>query len=274
MHVGWRWATSAGGAWRQRDRFNDVRAYCLFLGHGRSGHSVVGAMLDAHPDIILSDELDALKYIGMGFSRNQLLALSAKVAADQARSHRQKSGRGGLTYSYFVPGQWQGRSTRPRVIGDSRAAGAIKRLARDSQLLGRLRSLMTGIDLRFVQVVRNPYDTIATMMLRRGRSFDNAFEEYFRNWDAVSAVRERLHPDELLVVRHEALLADPKGELRRLCSYLKVESEEGYLEACSAILYPSPSRSRDSVAWLPGQRARVEGRAATINELHGYSFDD
>lgn len=269
----WRWMTSAIAVLRHRGRFVRVQTYCLFVGHGRSGHSIVGAMLDAHPDIILSDELDALRYVERGFSRNQVFSLSAKVSADQARSQRQKSGRAGQVYSYLVPGQWQGSTAQPRVIGDSRAAGSVKRLALDPELLGRLRRLMAGIDLRFIQIVRNPFDNIATMMLRTGRSFDSAFDEYFHNWNAATALRGRLQPEELLVISHESLLADPRAELRRLCSFLGVDSAENYLEACAGILYSSPRRSRDAMAWTPAQLGMIEDRVAGINELRAYSFD-
>ena len=271
--ISWRWLRAAVGAWRNRGLFAEVSTYCLFVGHGRSGHSIVGAMLDAHPDIILSDELDALKYVEMGFTRDQVFSLSVQLAADQARSLRRKSGRAGQTYSYYVPGQWQGRVRRPRVVGDSRAAGSVKRLTRDAALLGRLRSLMHGTQLRFVQVVRNPFDTIATMMLRTGRSFESAFEEYFHNWDAVDALKPRLRADEFLMVSHESLLRDPRTELRRICSFLNVQCEDGYLEACASILYPAPSRSRDSISWTPEQRSLIQDRMSRIADLRAYSFD-
>ena len=271
--LGWRWLNAAIGAWRDRGRFAGVTTYCLFVGHGRSGHSIVGAMLDAHPDIVLSDELDALQYVELGFTRDQVFSLSDQVAAHQARSLRRKSGRGGQTYSYHVPGQWQGRTVRPQVVGDSRAATTVKRLARSPSLLGRLRARMPGIQLRFVQVVRNPFDTIATMMLRTGRSFESAFAEYFSNWDAVDALKRRLRAEEFLVVGHEALLEDPRTELRRICAFLGVRCEDEYLEACAAILYPTPSRSRDLFQWTPEQRAMVAGRLDGIADLRGYSFD-
>lgn len=274
FYVAWRTLYAAVGAWRYRRRFAEVKTYCLFVGHGRSGHSIVGAILDAHPDIILSDELDALKYVEMGFSRDQLFSLSASTAARQARSMRQKSGRDGRTYTYHVSGQSQGQAVQPRVVGDSRAAGSVKRLARNPELLGRLRALMPGIQLRFVQVVRNPFDTIATMMLRTGRSFESAYEEYFRNWEAVAAFRGRIPAEEFLLVSHEVLLGDSRNELGRVCSFLDVPCGDDYLEACASILYRSPSRSRDSVNWTSEQRAMVEDRVLGFADLRGYSFEE
>ena len=77
---------------RDPTRFRQVTTYCLFIGHGRSGHSIIGAMLDAHPEVILSDELDAMKYLRLGFSRDQVFHLSAKVAGDQAHESARSPG--------------------------------------------------------------------------------------------------------------------------------------------------------------------------------------
>src|SRR5919108_3530136 len=69
----WRFATSLVGAARLRSVFRDVQVYCLFVGHGRSGHSIVGSLIDAHPEAVVSDELDAARYIARGFLRDQVL---------------------------------------------------------------------------------------------------------------------------------------------------------------------------------------------------------
>src|SRR5258705_7348224 len=90
-----------------RDLFTGIRTYCMFLGYPRSGHSLVGSLLDAHPDVIIAHELDVLKYVHAGFSRDQIFYLllenSKRLAA---------RGRGYSGYSYQVPRHWQGRVAR------------------------------------------------------------------------------------------------------------------------------------------------------------------
>ena len=48
------------------DTFETIQLYCMFVGYPRSGHSLVGAMFDAHPDIVIAHELDALRYLKAG----------------------------------------------------------------------------------------------------------------------------------------------------------------------------------------------------------------
>ena len=140
-------------------------------------------------------------------------------------------------------------------------------------MLERLRSLMAPRQLRFILAMRNPYDNIATMMLRTGRTFDVATDRYFANWRLLDALRERLNADELTTVRHEDLVTAPREELARLCRFLGVEPAPDYLEACASILFPSPSRTRSSVTWTDAQRQHVEREISAFEALRGYSFE-
>jgi len=244
--------------------------YSVFLGHSRSGHSIVGALLDAHPQIVISDELDALSLVEAGFSRDQVLYLSIMVARHQAAHERRKQGRGGRTYSYHVPGQWQGRFDALRVVGDSRAGWSTRRLHDDPALLERLESLMRPSVVKFIHVVRNPFDNISTMMIRGGRSKENAQALYLDGCRRLLTLRLRIPPERLMTLRHEDLLAAPVERLGNACAFLGVEPTRAYLEAASGILFASPSRSRDSVSWAPGEIAELEASMRAFEFLDGY----
>lgn len=273
LHTAWRWTSSAIGAWRDREAIDGVTTVAVFIGHARSGHSIVGALLDAHPQIVISDELDALRYVDLGFDPRQVLYLSMAVSRHQARNQRRKQGQGGAVYSYHVPGQWQGRYRDLRVVGDSQAGWTVQRLARDPSLLPRIHARMADRDVRFVHVVRNPFDNIATMMLRGNRSFESAFERYFTNCDAIVALAERVEPGSLHRLRHEEVILHPQSVIAAACSFLGVEADPSYLDACASILYASPSRSRSKVTWTPEMRKLVEERIGAFDFLEGYGFD-
>ena len=42
----------------------------MFIGYPRSGHSLIGSLLDVHPNAIVAHELDALKFVGAGFGKH------------------------------------------------------------------------------------------------------------------------------------------------------------------------------------------------------------
>ncbi|HEY7333154.1 MAG TPA: sulfotransferase [Candidatus Limnocylindria bacterium] len=274
VHTAWRSVAFAAGALRERRRFEGVRTYCLFIGHARSGHSVIGALLDAHRQIVISDELDALRYLRAGFTRGQLMYGSLEISRRQGATLRQKAGRGGKTYSYHVPGAWQGRAEELRVVGDSQAGWTTRRLGADPDLLRRLRQRMAPIEVRFVHVVRNPFDNIATMMLRGGRTFESAFAQYAANCEVIVPLAARIGSQRLYRVRHEALVGDPRATLTALCAFLGVEADDAYLAAATAQVYRSPARSRTEVEWRPEDARRVEELIARFDYLAGYRRDD
>jgi Sulfotransferase family len=242
----------------------------MFVGQPRTGHSLVGALLDAHPNALIAHELDALKYVAAGFDRRRLFALL--VRAEQARiaaGHLSSTG-----YQYLVDGQWQGRYERLQVLGDKEGGRSTVRLGEDIGLLDRLRATV-GVDVHVVQVVRNPFDVIATMHRRAPkRELSDVVDLFFELADTVDQVQSRVDPDRFHALHHDALIADPAGTLSGLCRFLDLPAPAGYLDACSAIVFDTPRRTRGEVAWTPALLERVAARSAVHPSLEQYRFDD
>lgn len=253
--------------------FRTIASYCMFIGHARSGHSIVGAMLDAHPNVILPDEVDALRYVAAGFSREQLFHILLARSRRQLLKERTKAGRNGTSYSYRVPDQWQGRFSTLKVIGDSKAGKSTQRLAQSPAILDRLRRCLGTVDLRLIHVVRNPYDNISTLMVRGGRTFDNAITQYFANCAALVAIRQRVG-DSLLTIRQEQVILQPGPTLRQLCGFLNIPASDDYVQSCAGILYTSLPKSRHSVPWDDALIDRVRREIEKFDFLAGYAYDE
>jgi hypothetical protein len=252
------------GGLRGKHRFHDVRVFCLFLGYPKSGHSLVGALLDAHPDVAISHELHALKYAAAGFREHQIYHLILKRSSDFSRGGRERGG-----YVYDVAGQWQGRHRNLRVIGDKKGEGTTLWLP--SQL-DRLRRRI-GAALRFIHVVRNPFDNIARIALRREKTLEAAADHYFALCATVTALERRLGSGELFEIRHEVFVRDPRSSLVRLCGFLGIDPSPEYLEACSRVVSPTPHRSRFDAPWSHRLIADVQARMRAIRYLEGYTWN-
>ena len=254
---------------RVRRSFDEVERYCGFVGYPRSGHSLVGSLLDAHPDAVIAHELDAVRLVQAHFPRDLLFSLILHHDAEFTAAGRQWT-----QYNYTVPNQWQGRHRRLRVIGDKKGGVTTLRLAEDPALLDRLRRTVR-VPLRLVHVVRNPFDNVATMARRRpDRSIDLALDQYLRQAETVARLRGRLDPAELVDVRHEDLIADPSATLRRLCEFLELEVEEDHLRDCASIVRATPHRSREAADWPDGAVGRIEEACASLPGLDTYAFSD
>jgi len=248
------YARSAWWSLVRRDPFDQVEAFCLFLGYPRSGHSLVGSLIDAHPDVVLAHELDSLRLVRLGFRRRQLFSL---ILANE-RSFTE-AGREWTGSDYRVLDGWQGRYRRLRVIGDKKGGQSTRRLRAHPGSLDRLRRTV-NLPLRVIHVVRDPLDNVASMSLRREIPIEAVAEDYFGLCDAIDRLIDRFPPHEWTTVRYETLVQQPQQLLRHLCEFLGVETDPAYLRAASAVPRPQAARTRDRVSWPPHLVDTIERR--------------
>lgn len=231
---------------RSADLFSELETVCLFVGHTKSGGSLVGAMLDAHPDAVLGDEVDVLAHLDAGFSRRELFGVLVRNARREALKGRVTARRLG-GYSLDLPGQWQGTHRRIVVLGESRAGPTTRRL--DGANLERLRQLAAPARLRFIHVARNPLDPIAAMVLRSGRSLDSAVADYAAQAERVDALLGVLSPSEVRTIHYEQLIRDPRRVLSVLVAYLGLTAHPGHIDACVALVDADRPPERLKVEW-------------------------
>jgi len=251
------------------DLFRNIASFTMFVGYPRSGHSLIGSLLDAHPNILIAHELHALKLIQSGFDRNQLFQLLMENSQMVGAKGRRHSG-----YSYEVPHQWQGRFTALKVIGDKRGASSAMQFRNRPGLYDTLKNIV-GVEIKFIHVIRNPYDVLTTMTRRKPhKSFDFLVEAFFKLCESVAELKTHDPAESIYDLRLEAFIEDPKFHLQRLCSFLGVESAPDYLEDCARIVFKNPKQSRFDLPWTKENIARVEARMSRFDFLDGYAFDE
>lgn len=243
-----------------------MERFCLFIGYSRSGHSLVGALLNAHRDIVISHELLAHELIHKGLSRD---ALYARILA-RASWFNLIGNRG--TYRYQVPNQWQGRFDRLRVIGDKRGGSLTRYIAAHPAILQQTRALV-GVPLRLIHVVRNPFDNISAMTIWKKLTLEQAIIGYFRLCDTTARLDELCQPGEVLTLHHEDVIRAPRPVLQALCRHLGVEEYPGYVDDCCRIVFRAPTHTRRSINWPADLVRLVEERIRSYPSLDGYRFE-
>ncbi len=244
--------------------FADIRTYLMFIGQPRSGTSLLGSLLNAHPNALVAHELNALRYVRRGYTRRQLFWLLLMKDREFARRGRNWTG-----YDYAVPGQWQGRYEKLLVIGDKKAGCSSEQLGADPRLWERLGHRVRK-PVRTIHLVRNPFNVITTIHRKRTRtSLEHAAEMYFHRC-RVNAALIQQHPLQIRTLRLEDLIADPVTHLRALCEFLDLPADETYVQACSKILFQKPRQSQRSVVWPVQLVDRVRRQLERFAFLHGY----
>lgn len=273
LHMARRYLSTYYQVRKNPQQFRDVKCCCIFIGHTKSGSSMMGAMLDAHPNIILADGSDALQYVPAGFSKEQLFHILVKCSHREAMKGR-VTARRLSPYSFEVPNQWQGRYETLQVVGDTTSETALRRMANDPTLLVGLQKMMKGVEVKFVHVIRNPFDPISAMRIRGKRTAENAIERYFSICEMLVETRKQLDESNLLALRYEDAVYQPQQKLAELCQYLGVTAGAHYLQASTSILHKTPERTRDRVPWTAAEIATVEKKIAMYDFLKGYSFEN
>lgn len=259
---------SLWSAWarrRYRDAFDRVTAFCLFVGYPRSGHSIVGAMLNAHRHCVISHELDVLRLVSSGAARDVVYSrILGRAAWFNLRGNRSN-------YAYQVPDSWQGRFEDLQVVGDKGGGWAAQWIGANPRLLDTLRATV-GVPLRLIHVVRNPFDNIAAIALWHRLTLDESIDFYFSHCDTTRTLHATADGDEVLTVHHETFVRAPEPTLRSVCDFLGLAVDARYLDACASVVFGRPTNTRLKVPWTDAQRAEVDRRRARIPFLADYSF--
>jgi hypothetical protein len=274
VRLGRAYVASSRGSRSRPAPFSAVETYCSFIGTSRSGTSVIGALLDAHPNAVIASGIGDLKYVQAGFGRLRLYRLLLEDAHASAKVGRHRPP---TPYSYEVPGLWQGRFERIRVIGDKQAEGVTLRLQARPWLLDRLRRTVR-VPIRLVHVVRNPFDNISTMAIRATTNgsppdLQAAVDDYFALCEAVLRVKESAAEEEIVEVRYERFIDDPVATLRELALSLGLTPTPEYLQRCANAVWKSPRQSRHEVEWSPDLTRQVLERSEGLPFLLGHRFE-
>jgi len=252
---------------QKRDIFSKVKNLCLFIGYPRSGHSLISSLIDAHPNALIGHRTDALQF----FEKNEELHnVFYRLFRNSQRFA--KKGRKLTRYQYYVPGQWQGKCQELHVIGDQEGRMTTERLEANPDLLSDLMGIQ-NLFVKFILVIRNPFDNISSWSIRTKRSLEFTSRRYLALCRTVRNIREQLDAEHLIEIHHEAFLNDPEIHLRQLCQYLGLETDCSYLNDCKSIVYQQPRQSRYQLEWSEEHIKYVEKEIKEFDFLQEYSFN-
>lgn len=92
---------------------------------------------------------------------------------------------------------------------------------------------LKNFDLKFVHMVRNPFDVIASLKKssyhENMRAFQDVIELQSKNWQrsaSIGLARGIINPENYLIIQYEKFVDDPISYTKAICSFLGVEFEE------------------------------------------------
>ena len=270
---------------------DNVQSFLIFVGWPRSCHSIVGSMLDAHPNMVVAHEFflfQSLDKIPELRNRTSLYNRLYKNSYRVANTGWRTSTKDAKGYTLSMDG-WQGQFTDLRVIGDKSGGYTTKMYQTSSYKFKSLYNTLKAevkVPIKVVQVIRNPFDMIATATLYnaspvRGQaekvkaSPSHKYVGFGYLSQSTSVVLQYADAMDVMFrdvglsphqVYCEDLIADPIGTISSICQYLEVDCSADYLQMCADKTYKNVSVSRDLVEW---DRQTLHRVTASIKQ---YSF--
>ena len=285
-----------------KEEISGIEKFVIFVGYARSGTSIIGSLLDAHPNMIIAHEYmifktwpwdkrnhDTLMNGNRSYLFNELYQKSYRASCLGARSeHKDNKG-----YTLFVNNSWQAQFKDLKVIGDKSGGSVGGHYSRDAlNVQNSYQEIMetVKVPIRSLHLLRNPFDIISTSLLYKlsdtqGSKYepmkgtkcnnktllDDKIDTFFV---FAKAVRNMIQTCKLTVleIHSEDFVKQPQESMKRICDFLGVECSPWYLQMCQDKVFPSVSRSRDKVEWTEEQIARVQKLMNTFPYFKGYNF--
>lgn len=249
-----------------------MESFCLFVGYTRSGHSLVGTFLDAHPEAAIAHEQPLFSTSFRAPTTGEVQHatrddLFAKLVWDT--QHRVRLGQRGSRRTAdnpmpLVPGGSHGSVTTLRLIGTKRGQETPVAWGINPAILDELRAFVE-VPLRLLHVYRNPWDNVASMSRQH---HDRAIVRYFSRVRAIAEIKATGIP--VHDVALEDLIARPQEEIASLLQFCDLEAGEGFLDACASLLDPEPHASRREREWTERDVKSVARRMDGIPWLDRY----
>ena len=278
----------------RQETINNIEKFVFFIGYARSGHSIIGSMMDAHPNMMIANEYGVFHKLTI----NQTSWDKASIFDELYRRSYCDATCGWRSSAvdfkgYTLSLNAQGRYTTLKVIGDKSGGRTSKHYAHfPSDFTEMYKKLLQtlNVPIRVVHVVRNPFDMISSRVLYAERvhdqfatgeisttnKYDGRSKMAWTNtvFEEVKAVDDMIKTVNLTVLEiHSAdFIRDPKHTLRSICTFLDLQCPEDYLQACYDKTYRSESRTRDVLVWDEQEIEDIESEMKQYTFLRRYSF--
>lgn len=218
----------------------------MFMGYPRSGHTLVASMLNAHPNVICSNQM----FIIQNIEKQMLDPLLLTIL-------------NGATDMHWKPEVKIDKTPKSDiyVIGDKTGHRTVEYLIDNPGQLDHLKTIVPW-PIKWVHVVRNPYDCMATWTKK---NFDNKkkkspasasveaeFKAAFEKFKALNQkIAELKKSEDVLTLVHEKVVVSKDQTMQQLCNFLDIEKTDEWRKRVVKTLWKTPRITRRKISWTP-----------------------
>lgn len=239
------------------------------LGCVRSGTTMLRDVLRLHPNLACPEETHFFRW-GDPFGTDGLSRTLSNNAV--LKKHRELDG---ITEEEFRDMLHQAQSRGDlyqrymSLYMQRKKPGAQRWFDKTPQnVYGAMLAATTIQKSRFVHIVRNPLNVVASLRIGRIVKVDNLVgaANYWNEAVAILRGLKRAYPGRLCEIRYEDFVADPAPQLRRLCSFLNEPYEDGWFSSYT----PRQSDHTEEGVLSPDEVRRIEELCRSGMRRYGY----
>ena len=230
-----------------------IDRFVFFIGHQRSGTSLVGSLIDAHPQAMIAHEEDAIRFHQALLTRRQLFYVLIRNSKWKAATGRSEVGiHGGHTYA--IDTKYQGSFDLLKVLGDKYAPSTARLFMNENLLESFCKKIVVPITV--FHVIRNPLDTIGSNYRHglkgryRHRQSADVFDQVLQGYDQRQSELEwcyRVLPKYDIRIEEiylEDLITNTIEYIGRMFSSLCLGTNSQTITELSRIVASAPTLSR------------------------------
>ena len=274
----------------------EVSKFVLFIGYPRSGHSIFASIMDGHPNVILAHEYNLFAkcsefspHSDLFMNKTSIFNALYRASAFSARNGWRSESITSKGYNLHTTA-WQGTFKRLRVVGD-KCGGKLARYFYQNYTMAvscyMQLSLSVQVPILFFHIVRNPFDMIATALIRKVTSIEDMktlsldkvyvplekVQDYVTSiFNFAKAVERVKHFANVYEIHLEDFVRDPRKCVRGICRLLELPCPSKFTDNCYGKAYKNVSRTRNRMIWDQTVKSRVEGEMKKFPFFSRYSF--
>lgn len=231
---------------RHRVRAEQEQLSCrpfYILGSGRNGSTLLGTMLNRHPDLLVIPEQFALPYATIRYRLlnwldwQDLVKIVVGEYSDPKNSFWKRSCTHLIPELYAIPREQRSlRTLIDRIAvdqGDSTGRPFIMwgdKTPMNTRMFNVIKPVLEGS--RFVFLLRDGRDVVSSYSRSEDKLLAdhtqpmNAARIWAQSIDVLERVKKMAPPEDLFILRYEQLIGEPEKSLKALCAFLGVPFSE------------------------------------------------
>lgn len=240
-----------------------MKYWLSFMGYPRSGHTLVAAILNANPNVMCSNQLNIFA---------DITKFNLKYIKNYSK---QENTWKDTTQIVHVPKE------EITVVGDKTGHRTVVELEKNPQRLGVFKS-MVGVPIKWIHVVRNPFDNLATwgklnFINRRKKQPEitqhQMLDEVIQKYRALNeTIRKIRQSEDVLTVNHEYVITRMHNTLEEMANFLEISFDPVWRDNVRNTVWSKPRVTRTQVAWSRPQRQAVDRIIESCDWLEGYEY--